>query len=120
MVGVSPWQSTQEIVASRTSEIMATPESKFVLTFSRWKVQLSLLKESLMSVQKIPAGEHLNGIEIFNNICLSQVSVVCNALQTAFSKETIVVAFLNAILSLEKSLSLCIASALVKHIIYPQ
>ncbi|GBO28772.1 hypothetical protein AVEN_155665-1, partial [Araneus ventricosus] len=73
-----------------------------------------------MSVQKIPAGEHLNGIEIFNNICLSQVSVVCNALQTAFSKETTVVAFLNAILSLEKSLSLCIASALVKHIIYPQ
>ncbi|CAL1278678.1 unnamed protein product [Larinioides sclopetarius] len=83
-------------------------------------MQLSLLKESLMSVQKMPVDEHLNGIEIFNNICFSQVYVVCNALQTAFSNEIIVVAFLNAILKLEKSLSLSIANALIKYIIYPQ
>ncbi|KAF8773784.1 uncharacterized protein LOC129985151 isoform X1 [Argiope bruennichi] len=85
-----------------------------------FEIQLSLLKESLMNIQKTPASEHLNGIELLNSICLSQMPEFCCAIQTAFSNETIVLAFLNAILNLKKSLSLSIASALVKYIIYPQ
>ncbi|XP_055951048.1 uncharacterized protein LOC129985151 isoform X2 [Argiope bruennichi] len=51
-----------------------------------FEIQLSLLKESLMNIQKTPASEHLNGIELLNSICLSQVfQVMRNSSRTLWA-----------------------------------
>ncbi|GFT12949.1 jerky protein [Nephila pilipes] len=90
------------------------------ISSEEFKRKLLTLKESLTSVQKTSFSKSIEGIEILSTICLSQIPDLCTALQNSFSSEMTVILFINAILNFEKPLSLSIASALVKYVIYPQ
>ncbi|GIY82412.1 jerky protein [Caerostris extrusa] len=89
-------------------------------TLKTFEVKLLAIKESLINIKTVSTSVHVNGIEILNSINLSQVCQLCKVLQTSFENEAALIAFMNCILNFEKPLSLSIANALVKNIIYPQ
>ncbi|GFY45706.1 jerky protein [Trichonephila inaurata madagascariensis] len=90
------------------------------ISSEEFKIKLSVLKESLTSIQKMSFSKHVEGVELLSMISLSQIPELCTVLRNSFLNEMAMTLFIDAILNFERPLSLSIASALVKYFIYPE